>query len=297
MRKAGLFIGLKWAGVGPEEMAEATNLDSSILWDLTSRRDRILMNSPISDLAATWRINKVDSPRAWIVVTSPHRLSLNSAMMLKKKSSKLIALLGDNPVGSRAIRKPVLNLFDVVCVADGHWVESLSDARIPLLVHGWGSTITEKGLITANLIPPETLAVVGSPYNERVAMVEAMSKHFPMLTIGNWPAVGQELQLPSSSRLETIATLRSHKALVLNMHHTQFVNGLNPQFYDYASAAVPQVVWHMSRGFSLPNNFRIMPEGAPMRFMSEEVFVGNLEAISEVRKNGMFATTLERLLS
>ena len=245
----GLVVGMHWRGVGADEIAASLPDTRSLnLWNLTSRIDRAIMGSPAENAVARHRLHRAvrsvngdTRAFAWALVTCPHRLTAPAMQELRRSSTRLVALLGDEPCGSRAIEQSVLDHFDLVSLADPRWQDSLP-AHTPVTVEPWRSTLPIPKRRTHQIYRPEKLAFVGSPYAERTEMMRTIAPHFPSITIGSWPQAAGVHQVPAISRHETIAVLRQHKALVVNMHHRQFTTGLNPQFFDYAISGIPQLI-------------------------------------------------------
>lgn len=299
----GTIVGLSWWGVGAVEMAAAVRGSTHVeLWDLTRRSHRIAMGSPVGKYISSVRLHRamrrqerVLGRADWIVVTAPHRLNVRDVRLLRAQTGRLIALLGDDPRGVREVRAEVIARFDKVAIADGAWVASLPRGA-PAVVAPWGSTLPDDQLAAVVRYQPEVLAVVGSAYAERVALARRLSRDFPLLTVGSWPSLPNTRQLPAMGRLQTLAELRRSRALVVNMHHSQFVSGFNPQFADYALAKIPQVlVRGGSDALLLPSSSAtpVVVEGSPF---AQHVTQANDELFSVAPSRLRFQHTVKELL-
>jgi hypothetical protein len=215
------------------------------MWDIRTRIDRVLMDSPISNYVVEQRTKRqLSRPLCAAIVTSPHRLTPSIADLLRNQDYPVIALLGDNPVGERCIAEDVVSAFDRIYTADESWTPNVSCRDVRVMT--WGSTITGRDLLNAAGYVPESVAIVGAPYDDRVeAAKSVVAAGYNLLLWGDaWRREyiqGAEVH-PSTERLETIRQLRQARSLVLNVHHRQFSTGMNPQFFDYAASAVPQLI-------------------------------------------------------
>lgn len=247
-------VGLSWWGLGPEEMAlELTHAgmdcDAFVLWDIRRRVDRKLMDSPLGFAEGARRARSIARSsqggyRA-VFVTSPHRYTAAMLRTLKTVSIELIALLGDEPVGVRAVKRECWDIFDRILAADERWLLHIPPTGAHRGTMPWGSTLMADELLEASPYRPESLVIIGAPYSERIELAERLAQKFPLTLQGDgWPALPGVRRRPASSRLETMTEVRRSRELVVNIHHSQFARGINPQFFDYAAAAIPQVVVH-----------------------------------------------------
>jgi hypothetical protein len=207
------------------------------------------MGSPLAKAEGMRRIRKlIKSSRgnySAIFVMSPHRYSAQMLRELKSGSQQLIALLGDDPVGPRSVRHECWDYFDLILAADKEWTRNIPPTVADRRVMPWGSTIVDTELVDANVYVPESLVLVGTPYPQRVALAKSLASRYPVTLQGEgWPQIPKTKQRPSASRRITLDQIRRNRELVINMHHHQFHRGLNPQFFDYAAAGIPQVVVH-----------------------------------------------------
>lgn len=305
------FVGLSWWGLGPEEMARAVShfgpsSDSINVWNISRRSDRWMMDSRWAPFVAARRLSSLGSHDAAtyqaIFVVSPHRLNVDMLRYLKSRCEQLIAILGDDPVGSRSLRDECWAQFDGIFAADEYWLRDIPPVPAKCQVMPWGSTITDSDLINADPYTPESVVLVGSPYPERVAVAQHLVRRNPVTLQGDaWPDIPGVKNRPSSSRLETLNAIRENRELVVNIHHKQFRRGLNPQFFDYAAAGIPQVVVHtdnllryrLGMGHDLIEG-TLLEEGL---LLSPIIQAQNLRFISIVRDKYSFHSCIERLIN
>lgn len=295
----GAIVGLDWWGVGPTEMAQATSGAIAVpVWDLRKRGDRHLIDSPIAGMLASRRMRSLrhQSPFDWILVSSPHRLTTANAVTLRRHASKLVGLLGDVPVGRRTISPGVSDLFDLFAVPDNDWELPGRIANIPRVVEPWGSTVCDPRLLSGSTYDFERVAFVGTAYPERVELARSLSRSHSIVTFGDWPSLPRIEQRPAASRLDTLRALRTLRALVVNAHHPQFVSGLNPQFFDFSAAGIPQFVVyahaphtaHFPLTRARPQDLREPVDFAAVRLAADS-------ASTAIRENHLFRHTVERL--
>lgn len=242
------FIGMTWWGVGAREMALATpNSHSVSLWNLKDRLDRAVIRTPLQfpiakrRMATAIRGHRYDAT----FVVNPHRLSPAMMSVVRRSSSRTIALLGDDPIGERTVNPIVANGFDLFALADMAWSSSLHTDR-PIVEAAWRSTVVADALVGGCMQHPSGYAFVGTAYPERVALATALAQTAPVMTVGNWPSISRVQAAGARSREATLALLRERRSAVVNVLHPQFKTGLNPQYYDYLACGVPQVVVHGS---------------------------------------------------
>ncbi len=222
--------------------------DAIPVWDIRRRWDRALMDSPLADAFGRQRIIGrlrqlgIKSYDA-ILVLSPHRFSVRSLQTLKEHGSLLVAVLGDDPAEKRAVSNQRWSLFDRILSADASWLERVVTVPSQTGIMPWGSTLINEDLLSAQPYEAQSLVIVGAPYRERVRIAETLASQGPLTLQGSaWPGIPGACLRPSSPRLETLKEIRRNREMVVNIHHPQFKGGLNPQFFDYAAAGIPQVV-------------------------------------------------------
>lgn len=295
----GAVVGLDWWGVGPTEMASAVpDTQPAPLWDLQRRFDRHLIDS----FAAPWisyrRLHRALSSRNydWVIVASPHRLSGRACQFIRERTALLIGLIGDLPEGRRELSPESVELFDVLAIPDATWRESLPSAAQAVVTEPWGSTIHDQHLLASQPFEFERVALVGSAYPARVQLANSLAADHDVVTIGNWPSVPRARQVPALGRAATLSELRSSRSLVLNVHHPQFRRGLNPQFFDYAASAIPQVVIYASDLHTAHFPYVDHPP-MPLSVALDPKQMLKVSEVSSaiVREQYLFAHTIERL--
>lgn len=255
------------------------------------------MESPWSLVEASRRLGRIRALPSGhyksIIVASPHRFSVGMLKLLKSRSQRLIALLGDEPVGVRSVKEECWATFDKILVADESWIGSIPATDGTVAVMPWGSTLVDEQMLNAPTYKPESLVLVGSPYPERVSLARMLADKATVTLQGSgWPTIEGTTVRGSSSRLVTLESIRKNRELVINIHHKQFRRGLNPQFFDYAAAGIPQVVVHADQ----LDRYRLgMSEGslaAESLLASTAVQGANEEIIARVRKSQMFSSCI-----
>lgn len=256
--RGGLIVGLEWWGVGPNAMSQALtragmHADPVVIWDIRKKSHRIAMlrplEVPVSSLRVRFQVaqqllenglQQVD----WIAVTAPHRLSLRDLALLRNRTGTLVALIGDRPIGQRLISEPKIRMFDAIGLPDPTWLEDLPCQPRHSVSSVWGSVLPVPEPEDTKPYEPRGLAVVGTPYPDRVKLVHNLEEagHVVEAVGSQWlgklkGTVHESMPIP-----KTIANLRSRRLAALNIHHPQFTEGLNPQFSDYAVNNIPQVV-------------------------------------------------------
>lgn len=305
------FVGLAWWGLGPGDMAAAMEnagyfSDSLGLWNIRSRYERLVLKSPFSSFVAMQRLKEFagDGKRPEyeaIFVISPHRLSLRMLSYLKKRSRYLVGVLGDDPVGARAVSESCWNQFDLVVAADNQWLDRLSGFQGKRRIMPWGSTLLDPALVRSDVYTPESLVIVGAPYPERVHVaINLAARNALTLQGDDWPSIDGVHRRSSSSRARTLNAIRKNREMVVNIHHKQFQRGLNPQFFDYAAAGIPQVViyaddlakFHVGlSGHDIQGRLE-----ADQLLRDEQVLRHNQFVVSQVREHYMFHSCIERVL-
>lgn len=311
MSERSAIVGMSWWGLGPEEMAsEMSNsgepCDAVILWNIRRRVDRVMMQSSWSMIEGARRLRRIKAlpTRHYkaIIVISPHRFNVRMLRFLKSRSHQLIALLGDNPVGARSVTDDCWSLFDKILVADESWSEGIRPTGGNLAVMPWGSTLVNQEILNAGTYRPESLVLVGSPYPERVELAQRLVESDALTLQGNgWPSVAGTSLRASNSRLLTLETIRNKREMVVNIHHKQFHRGLNPQFYDYAAAGIPQVVVHADQldRYRLGMDGHVLEGtlGVESLLMNSAIQGLNEEIIRRVRKSHMFSSCIRRYIN
>lgn len=303
----GMIVGLDWWGTSVYDIAARVRLRYDVqavaMWDLSDPLDRRILDSCVEvpwgsakSALALRSLKDMD----WALVLSPHRVPTAALSRIRKRSSRLIALIGDVPTGSREVPNGYWKLFDVIALADGDWEDAIPpEHRGRIAIEGWGSTVTDPALLGANLYEPNSIALVGAAYTERVALATELAREFRVVCQGpDWPT-GPYLRRPAAPRDETIRTLRRNRELLINVHHSQFARGLNPQYYDYAACAVPQIVVHPAD----PNPTRTVKRELAVSTSAASPRVSDLfdgaayrSIVQCVRSTHMFEHTIERLL-
>lgn len=302
--------GLSWWGLGPEDIAlqmshAGASCDSLILWNIRRRLDRLMMESPWAKIEASRRLKRFLEPnddyRA-VFVASPHRFSAEMLRSLKSKTTELIAILGDTPVGARAVESKCWRLFDQILVADEAWLDRIPETGAIRGTMPWGSTLVNADLLNADSYTPESVVLVGSPYPERIELAQLLAREEPLVLQGNgWPELPGVILRPASSRIATLEQVRENRELVVNVHHKQFDRGLNPQFFDFAAAGIPQVVVHANDlhtyrlGLGV-NSLEGSLDGARL-LSNPSIRRMNIETISKVRNSYMFHSCVGRFVN
>lgn len=300
----GLIVGMRWWGVGSEQVADALGVDdvrAVVLWDLTRRADRRLMATPAARPLTSFRLRKyMRDPVDWVVVMTPHRLNDRTAAALHAAAGGRVGfLLGDAAVGERSICDDVWAVSSVVASPEPSWWVT-APAEVPKVrVSGWGSTITDDDLLAGLPYRPARFALVGAPYPERQSVAQSLVRggHHVFLQGAGWPGLveGAEV-LPSAPRVATLHALRDRRALLVNVHHPQFVSARNPQFFDYAAAAVPQVSI-LARSI---DRYQLGMDSADYPISDLDLdrdWVGITAALAaDVRANHMIKNTLEHIV-
>lgn len=303
------FVGLSWWGLGPEDMALSlshfgASCDAISLWNIRRRSDRIVMNSRWAPLVANRRLSAIRESQAYeaVFVMSPHRLNADMLRNLKSRCGELIAVLGDEPIGARSVDDECWGEFDAILAADENWLRGVPPSTAKIKVMPWGSTLVDSDLINASPYRPESIILVGSPYPERVAVAQHLVHRAPVTLQGDgWPNIPGVAIRPPSSRIDTLKAIRENRELVVNIHHKQFLRGLNPQFFDYAAAGIPQLVVHADDLF----RFRVgigedSIEGSlrdDELLYNQSIRDQNLKLIAEVRESYMFYSCVERFFN
>lgn len=290
-------------------MARALNQAGQIadhveIWNLQSRLDRQLMPSRTASVVASRRLRRgLDHTGGYhaIFVVSPHRFSYKMLSYLRTRGRNLVALLGDDPIGPRSVAEECWALFDVVASADESWLTRVGTQCSTRRVMPWGSTLDDPQLLAAEPYGATSLVLVGAPYKERVAVAESLARRYDLVLQGDgWPAVPGARLRPSESREGTLYRVRSNRELVVNIHHSQFNAGRNPQFFDYAAAAIPQVVVYpnsltqYSLGLSEPVCYDLFDDANLLA--NRELHEANRKLVANVRANYMFNACIERVL-
>lgn len=300
--------GLGWWGVGPVEMAQAMTrngdtCDSVILWNIRRRLDRLLMSSPFSGIEGLRRLNasclsRHESYRA-IFVVSPHRFSLRMLRSLKSRCAELVALIGDAPLGARRVETTNWSIFDRVLSADESWLRLIPDGCSVKGIMPWGSTLIDPALLSSDTYEPSSVVMVGSPYPERIELAKQLVGRSKLILQGTgWPNIPGVILRPSASRLATLEQIRANRELVVNVHHDQFDRGLNPQFYDFAAAGIPQVVVHADDIFTYRLGLDSLSQDRSFLdqdlLLDERIQSVNSELVAKVRNSYMFHSCIKR---
>jgi hypothetical protein len=171
------------------------------------------------------------------VVLSPHRLSRADIERLKSRTTRIVAWVGDEPRGARAIDR-VEDLFDVVYVSSPEWLR-LGTTRHTL---HWPHLVPDDLRARNSRQQPQKLLVVGAPYRDRMLYVRRlMAAGADLRVVGRgWP--DDIPTLPMMGRLQTLRYAIDASACILNIPHEQMRKSLNPFFFDLAAADIPQVV-------------------------------------------------------
>jgi hypothetical protein len=303
----GLVVGLNWWGIGPDEMSEALSAadfpaHSLPLWDLERRTHRMLMKTRLGDLALLLRYAgrlRTEPNLSWTVVVSPHRAPAWLLRELKRRSDIMVALLGDDPVYPRGVADEAWRSFDIVLSPDADWLAAIPDG-VRAEVTGWGSTLTDNELLESAEYSPERLILVGTPYPERVTVAQRLAATDRLTVQGRGWDLGLNVEIrPPGERLATLSGIRREKGLVVNVLHPQFKSGVNPQFFDFAAAGIPQVVvfaddldrWYVG-GRTGPTGIFASTD----LLSTPQIAAANGELIASVRKTQMFPTILSKFL-
>lgn len=300
----GLVVGFRWWGVTVDDMAQhlqAEGFDARALgiWDIRRRSHRLIMKR---ERAASWLLSRriravAEETHGWSVVTAPHRLTDRDAQLLAKRGP-LSILLADDPVGIRSVSSGVWNEAYSVVSPEPAWLANVPVGTRQRSVFGWGSTITDSELLSGEPYRPERLLIMGAAYRERVEMARRLAKVFPLTVQGQgWEGLvpGADHR-PAAGRLETLKAIRGRREMVVNVHHQQFTTGRNPQFFDFASAAIPQLVVHAHE----LERWRIGFEPASETFERLDLDAPELSQhrlIDGVRTSGTFSDTIAEALA
>lgn len=298
MRK--LILGQGWWGLDARTMAvsvpDATGFN---LWDLSSRVDRVLMGSPLEFHISGRRLRRLINHEEmdWTIVVSPHRLDGRMAEHIRARTKKLVGLLGDDPIGRRRIHSEVAEYFDSFIVADDNWVNSLPAAFQGAQTLNWGSAGIHHAFANAKPYSPKRVALIGTPYEERVELARLLADKLPILTFGKWPQIPNAVQYPGLNRIETLRAVRAQQALVVNAHHPQFHSGFNPQYSDYVVSRVPQLLkWSHQDGVKTPGQ-----SGDTIQLdqilKDARVENSNLELFSRPIEEFLFSETIKKALT
>lgn len=304
------FIGLNWWGLGPADMATSLShvgyeSDSLGLWNIGSRSDRLLMESAVSPAVAMWRLKRFlrasgSAALDAIFVMSPHRFGPQMLSYLRGRCTYLVALLGDDPVGARAVSSECWNHFDLVVAADEVWLERLRGFEGRRKLMYWGSTLLDSELISPGVYKPDALVIVGAPYPERIEVAQTLATQNPLTLQGaGWPAMMGVRTRSSRTRAETLHLIRENRELVVNVHHAQFKKGLNPQFFDYAAAGIPQIVIyaHDLERFTIGVDRDMEAQILDGDLLQDEhMLEQNRKTTRIVREQYMFHSCIERVL-
>lgn len=312
-----LILGLNWWGINPYQMAESlTNTKTSptytlSTWDITRRKDRLIMSTPLADHLSHRRVKRylseLDSSNnvkefSWVSIYSPHRVSTPALALLRGRTKKMIAFFGDRPLAARRITAESIAHFDSLSVPDPTWFDDLPHGDYRQDISIWGSILDPRIVGQYAAYRPEGFAVVGTPYPERQEIVKQIEELGQTVTaIGSgWKGLVAGCVHRSRSVASTIELLRQKKLAVLNIHHRQFVKGLNPQFCDYAVAAIPQVVTAgRATGTELGSIFDSEIENLIVKNPDLNEFSG-VERVNKLagfaRKNLYYNQTVERVL-
>lgn len=273
--------------------------ESASMWDISKRMDRILMAGFLEPLVCHIRLARVLRRNPifdWIVVVSPHRVPIQTLEALRRRSMLVVALLGDEPVGVRKLSTSAQSIFDKVSVADPAWADHLSASPDCILAESWGSCAEIR---PTSPYSSDEYVVVGAPYPERISVVNGLlSRGYSVRVVGSdWAGLVKCEVVASMSVPDTMKYVRAERLTIVNIHHLQFRSGLNPQFFDYAANALPQVVLGSRNGFEYApgsshvfNSLICRDFDAPPRI--EEV----AQLAKIVRANFMFPKTIERIL-
>lgn len=296
-----IFVGTSWWGVGAPEMARATPYSSSaVLWNLTKRTDRLLMNSPLQLTVAGTRLRTALKRKHFqtMFLTNPHRVSAGMIRHARKSADRIIALLGDAPVGERRISNDVLDGIDLIALPDVNWAKGWGTSP-PIVQAPWRSTVVSRDLFGAPMLPPHGIAFVGTAYPERVRLARKIAEIVPVLTIGRWPGIPGAEAIPALPREDTLRFLRSRRVAVVNVLHQQFSSGLNPQYFDYLACGIPQVVVNATEDVAwIPTNegpvtIDLLAPDAMEAIGNANEFLRAGYSLSELS----FAHTIERVLN
>lgn len=305
----GIIAGLSWWGVGPPQMAkkltqEHISANPLVLWDIRKRLHRAQMDSPVAGCISVLRTREFirrQTKSDWTIVVSPHRFSPRVLKLLANRTEVMIAFLGDRPVASRELSSKQLDFFDKLIVADSSWLCDGISNSLPTAVEPWGSCLSDPELLNAGAYAPESLIVVGTPYPERVAFVNALARNHRIVVQGSaWEGKVTCKVLEAAPQVETIKRIRDQRQMVVNIQHGQFATGLNPQFFDYAAAAIPQFVVDAGRE-NLERVFELTPDthvrvGGKISGDMEYVKSNAAQIADIVRGDYMFQHTVERVL-
>jgi len=229
------LLGLDWWGPGPSDFAAAArehDVSAVVMANLRSPVDRRILNyRAASDVLVGLRVGRRIVART-VIVTSPHRLPERTLLRAKKRS-RVVAWLGDAPVGERAFQYSP-DLFDLIFAADPRWLEGSHALPWPHLVPDSLQTAVPSGR-------SEVAVIVGTPYERRVALArEVVGEGLQLVAVGGgWPT--DIHSIPSMPRLRTLEWLKEARAVVVNVPHEQMRRTLNPFFFDVAAAGVPQL--------------------------------------------------------
>lgn len=299
----GLLVGMRWWGVGPDEMSASLAVSgisakSVCSWDIRSRFDRVIMGSPLSDLTVTRRIQSVmrglPSRPDWAVTTSPHRISSSALRLLSSASSNLVALLGDSPVGEREIVLEKQEQFKRIYVADQAWLTDLMIAEDRCGVEPWGTCLPPW---RGPYYQPASLLFVGTPYPSRVEFLRELSRSREVQVIGTaWHgkvncAVHDSMPMP-----DVIEYARANQMCFLNIHHQQFKYGLNPQFFDFAASGIPQIVLDSRGRFDANLGSQFDFHDAISKNLDDLPSIENtIEVAEAVKSKFLLSHTIERI--
>lgn len=230
------IAGLDWWGPSPRDfarVAERFEVDPIGLANLQSPIDRRVLKVPgARQVLLGGRALRGARKAELLVILTPHRVP-HAVLQTLRRRAAVVAWLGDEPKGPRAIRYAWSD-FDAVFAADHRWVAGSIGLPWPHLVPTEACLPVEPPRMRAG-------AVVGTPYPDRVAAArELVSDGWDLIALGpGWPS-----DIPSRATMDRLATLqaiRRDRRIVINIPHRQMSRTLNPFFFDVAAAGIVQV--------------------------------------------------------
>lgn len=231
------LVGMRWWGPGPDDfsqLARSHSIRPVVVADLKRPiQRRMLGNRAASDSLVASRLMLQGRTAKGFIVLAPHRVP-PSLLGWMKKRGPVIAWLGDEPVGERAVRLPMTAFTRVAC-ADPRWVPGSLWLPWPHLVP---RSMTEGISEGAS----DSFVVVGTAYPDRVELARSIQRmgRLSVCVGSGWP---DDLPaVPAMGRVDTLAWLKGREVTVLNVPHRQMLRTYNPFFFDLAAAGIPQVV-------------------------------------------------------
>lgn len=236
-----LFVGYSWWGAGPRDFARLAPKPSSFLYtSYLSGLRRRLITKRLNEIRMGAALELLPERIDLVLILQPHSIRRDNLRVLRSKCSRMVAWIGDVPVGARDFSDSHA-YFDCVVAPDTKWSQSgsVANQQVP-----WPHLVDKDLQATAarRTLSRTRLVMVGTAYPERIeGVAELRRRRIAIETIGSgWPAEFESR--PAMRRTDLLKYLANQDVCVINHQHEQMRDTLNPFFFDLAACGIPQVV-------------------------------------------------------